>query len=85
MLPIKTYKKCLCCGNTYGIGESKKNCTCGGYLYTVGQYYQKKPVYRTPKIQKGTYYPPGKGAPTLESGDRIKYNDRERNINTLTD
>lgn len=50
MLLIKTYKKCLCCGNTYSMGEPKKYCTCGGYLYTVGQYYQKKSVYRTPKI-----------------------------------
>ena len=42
MLPYNTYKKCLCCGKTYSTGEQKKICSCGGFLYTIGQYYQKK-------------------------------------------
>lgn len=44
MIPYNTYKKCLCCGKTYSIADPKKNCSCGGFLYMVGQYYQKKVI-----------------------------------------
>lgn len=42
MLPINTYKKCLCCGNTCSMDDQKQTCECGGYLYIVNQYYQEK-------------------------------------------
>lgn len=37
MLPYNSYKKCFCCGKTYSIADPKKSCSCGGFLYTVGQ------------------------------------------------
>lgn len=42
MKAIDTYKKCLCCGMKYQVGADRKKCVCGGHLYVVTQYEQRK-------------------------------------------
>lgn len=42
MQMLNTYKKCLCCGEIYSMGEEKTHCHCGGFLYMIGQYYCQK-------------------------------------------
>lgn len=42
MIAISTYKKCLCCGKHYQAADEREQCSCGGHLYMMAQYYQQK-------------------------------------------
>lgn len=35
-------KECKLCGRVYGANNIERTCLCGGFLYVVGGYWQRK-------------------------------------------